>query len=93
MKINVQEQFGSKKRGANLRARKSPLGVVLVRFWVDFQGVLGSKILIFHLFFFKVFVKIHVFDKDECPRAIRDQKWSKMGAKMAPKWFQKRIEK
>ena len=30
------EQKSIKKRGANLRAKKSPLGVVLVRFWVDF---------------------------------------------------------
>ena len=41
------EQKSIKKRGANSRAKKSPLGVVLVRFWVDFQGVLGSKMLIF----------------------------------------------
>ena len=41
----------------------------LERFWVDFQGVLGSNMLIFR-WFLKVFVKIHVFDKDECPRAI-----------------------
>ena len=85
------EQKSIKKRGANLRAKKSPLGVVLVRFWVDFQSVLGSKILIFH-WFLKVFVKINVFDKDECPRAIRDQKWSKKGAKMGPKWVPKRIK-
>ena len=58
-----------KKRGADSRAKKSPLGVVLVRFWVDFQGVLGSKMMIFHCFL-KVFVNINVFDKDECPRAI-----------------------
>ena len=44
------EQKSIKKRGANLRAKKSPLGVVLVRFWVDFQGVLGSNMLIFHVF-------------------------------------------
>ena len=47
--------------------------------------------LIFH-WFSKVFVNIHVFDKDECPRAIRDQKWSKNGANMAPKWVPKRIK-
>ena len=63
------QQKSIKKRGANLRAKKSPLGVVLVRFWVDFQGLLGSKLLIFH-WFLKVFVKIRVFDKDERPRAI-----------------------
>ena len=63
------EQKSIKKRGANLRAKKSPLGVVLVRFWVDFQGVLGSKMLIFH-WFLNVLVKTSVFDKDECPRAI-----------------------
>ena len=79
------------KRGANLRAKKSPLGVVLVRFCVDVQGVLGSKMLIFHCFL-NGFVNIHVFDKDECPRAIRDQKWSKNGAKLAPKWVPKRIK-
>ena len=63
------EQKLIKKRGANLRGKKSPLGVVLVRFWVDFHGVLGSKILIFHLFS-KLFAEIHVFDKDECPTTI-----------------------
>ena len=63
------EQKSIQNRGANLRAKKSPLGVVLVRFWVDVQGVLGSKILIFHCFL-KLFVKINVFDKDECARAI-----------------------
>ena len=42
--------------------------------------------------FLKVFVNIHVFDKDECPRAIRDQNWSKNGAKMTPKWLPKRIK-
>ena len=63
------EQKLVKKRGANSIAKKSPLGVVLVRFGVDFQGVLGSKILIVH-WCLKVFVNIHVFDKDECPRAI-----------------------
>ena len=41
------EQASFKKRGANLRAKISPLGVVLVRFWVDFQRVLGSNMLIF----------------------------------------------
>ncbi len=54
-------------RGANLRAKKSPLGVVLVRFGVDFQGVSRSKMLIFH-WFLKFFVDIHV-SADECPRA------------------------
>ena len=57
------EQKSIKKRGANLRAKKSPLGVVLVRFWVDFQGALGSKMMIFR-WFFKLFVNIYVFDKD-----------------------------
>ena len=85
------EQKSIKKRGANLRANKSPLGVVLVRFWLDFQGVLGSKMLIFH-WFLKLFVKINVFDKDECPRAIRDHKWSKTRAKMSPKWVPKLIK-
>ena len=59
----------SKSRGTNLRAEKPPLGVILGRFRLDFQAVLGSKILIFH-WFLKGFVNIHVFDKDECPRAI-----------------------
>ena len=63
----------------------------MVRFKADFQGVLGSKILIFH-WFLKVFVKSHVFDKDECRRAIRDQTWSKNGAKMAPNWVPKLIK-
>ena len=63
------DQKSIKKRGAHLRAKTSPLGVVLVRFGFDFQGTLGSKVLIFH-WFLKVFVKINVFDKDECPRAI-----------------------
>ena len=63
------ERKSIQNRGANLQAKKSPLGVVLVRFWVDVQGVSGSKMLIFH-WFLKVFVKINVFDKDECPRAI-----------------------
>ena len=63
------EQKSIKQRGANLRAKKSSLGVVLVRFWVDFQGVLGSNMLIFH-WFLKLFVNIHVLDKDDCPRAI-----------------------
>ena len=39
--------------------------------------------------FLKGFVQSNVFDKDECPRAIRNQKWSKMDAKMAPKWLPK----
>ena len=42
------EQKSIPNRGANLRAEKSLLGVVLVRFGVDFQGVLRSKMLIFH---------------------------------------------
>ena len=37
-------------------------------------------------------MKSHVFDKDECRRAIRDQKWSKNGAKMGPKRGPKRIK-
>ena len=45
------EQKSIQNRGANLRAKLSPLGVVLVRFWLDFHGVLGSKILIFSLVF------------------------------------------
>ena len=45
------EQKSIKKRGANLRAKMSPLGVVLVRFGVDFEGVLGSKMLIFLMVF------------------------------------------
>ena len=57
------EQKSIKKKGANLTAKKSPLGVVLVRFGVDFQSVLGSTMLICH-WFLKVFVKIMVFDKD-----------------------------
>ena len=78
------EQKSVQNRGANLRAEKSPLGVILGRFRLDFQAVLGSKILIFHLFL-KLFVKIKVFDEDWYPRAIRIPKWSKKGAKMAPK--------
>ena len=85
------EQKSIKKRGENSRAKKSPLGGVLVRFWVDFQRVLGSKMLIFH-WFLNGFVNIHVFDKDDCPRAIRDQNWSKNGVNMAPKWVPKRIK-
>ena len=56
-------------RDANLQAKKSLLGVILVRFWVDVQVVSGSKMLIFQRLL-KVFVKINVFDKDEYPRAI-----------------------
>ena len=63
------EQKSIQNRGANLRANLSPLGVVLDRNWLDFHSVLGSKILIFH-WFLKLFVKINIFDKDECPRAI-----------------------
>ena len=37
-------------------------------------------------------MKINIFDKDEYPSAIRDQKWSKMEAKMAPTWLPKRIK-
>ena len=37
-------------------------------------------------------MNIHVFDKDECPGAIRDQKWSKNGANMPAKWVPKRIK-
>ena len=37
-------------RGANLRAKESSLGVVLVRFLDDFQDVLGANVLIFQLF-------------------------------------------
>ena len=85
------EQKSIKNRGANLRAEKSPLGLILGRFRLDFQAVLGSKILIFH-WFLKLFVKINVFDEDWYPRAIRTQKWSKKGANMAPKWLPKRIK-
>ena len=85
------EQKSIQNRGANLRAKKSPLGVVLDRFWLDFQSVLGSNMLIFH-WFLKVFVKINLFDEDWYPRAIRTPKWSKKGAKMAPKWLPKRIK-
>ena len=35
------------KRGADSRAKKSLLGGVLVRFWIDFQRVLWSKIVFF----------------------------------------------
>ena len=42
--------------------------------------------------FLKLFVNINVFDEDWYPRAIRTQKWSKKGAKMAPKWHPKRIK-
>ena len=63
------EQKSIQNRGANLRANLSPLGVVLDRNWLDFHSVLGSNMLSFHRFL-KVSVKIHVFDKDECPRAI-----------------------
>ena len=44
--------------------------------WGRFPMRLGVKHIDFYCFL-KLFVKIHVFDKDECPRAIRDQKWSK----------------
>ena len=37
-------------------------------------------------------MNIDVFDEDECPRAIRDQKWSKKGAKIAPRWLPKGIK-
>ena len=40
-----------------------------------------------------MFVKIGVFDEDQCPRAIRDQKRSKKGGKMASKTDQKMINK
>jgi hypothetical protein len=63
------EQKSIQNRGANLRTNISPHGVVLDRFGLNFQAVLGSKMLIFH-WLLKVFLQIHVFDKDECPRAI-----------------------
>ena len=75
------EQKSIQHRGANSRAKKSTLGVVLVRFWVDFQGVLGSKMLIFH-WFLKLFVKINVFDEDWYPRAIRTSKWNQNETKI-----------
>ena len=37
-------------------------------------------------------MKITCFDNHECPRAIRDQKWMKKGAKMAPTWVPRQIK-
>ena len=84
-------QKSIQNRGVNLRAKKAPLGVVLDRFWLYFQSVLGSKILIFHVFLL-VFVKICVFDKDWYPSAIWNQTRSKKGPKMASRWLPKRIK-
>ena len=68
-----------------------PLASNLGRFWLVLGAVLGSKMLIFH-WFLKGFVNICVFDEDECPRAIWEQKRSKKGAQMAPKCLPKRIK-
>ena len=46
-----QSKHRSNKRGAHLKANMSPLAVVLVRFGVDFQGVLGSTMLFFFHWF------------------------------------------
>ena len=64
----------------------SRLGAILGRF----PRRLGVKNIDFSMFL-KVFVKINVFDKDQLPRAIREQKWSTHAAKMAPKRRQKLI--
>ena len=53
------------------------------RCWLDFQSILGSKILKIH-WFLQVFVKINIFDEDLYPRAIRAPKWNQKGAKMKP---------
>ena len=63
------EQKSIQNRVEISKGKKMPLGSDLGGFQLAFQAVLGSKMLIFH-WFLNVLMKIHVFDKDECPRAI-----------------------
>jgi len=44
------EQKYIQNGGANLTAKKSPLGDILDRFGLDFLAVLGTNMLIFNLF-------------------------------------------
>ena len=78
------EQKSIQNRVEISKGKKMPLGSDLGGFELTFQAVFRSNMLFFRLFL-KVFVKINVFDKDQCSRAIREQKWSKNAAKMSPK--------
>ena len=57
------------KRGRNLRAKKSPLGIDLGRFWVVLGGVRGGFLLILYWFLYH-FVEIDVFDVKTAPRRV-----------------------
>ena len=70
------EQKSIKKRGANLRAKKSPLGVVLVRFWVDFSLV------------FKAFREHSLFWRNIVSRAVLSPTWPILDRFWPPKWLQ-----
>ena len=78
------EQKSIQKRGRNLRAKKLPLGSDLGRSWVVLGGAGGAFLLIFYWFFY-YFVKIDVLEEDRCPRAIRERKRTKKGAKREAK--------
>ena len=83
-------KIDSKKR-CKFKSEKVTSWSRLGAIWGRFPRRLGVKNVDFYVFL-KVFVNINVFDKDECPRAIRDQKWSKMRAQMAPTWLPKCIK-
>ena len=72
------------KRGRNLRAKKMPLGSDLGRFWFVL-GVAREPFLLIFYWFFYYFVKIDVFEAKRPPRAIRERKKAKKGAKREAK--------
>ena len=72
------------KRGRNLRAKKSPLGTDLGRFWVVLGGARGAFLLIFYWFLY-YFVEIDVFDVKPVPRRFGDEIWPKMTPSWGPK--------
>ena len=78
------EQKSIQKRGRNLRAKKSPLGTDLGRSWVVFRGCRRGIFVDFLLSFY-YFVNIDVLEEDRCPRAIRERKRPKKGAKREAK--------
>ena len=83
------------KRGRNLRPKKLPLGSDLGRFWLVLGGVREAFLLIFYWFLY-YFLKIHVFHAKRRPRAIREPKRPKNGAKRPPKttprWIKNDVE-
>jgi hypothetical protein len=80
------------KRGRYLRATKLPLGCDLGRLWDVLGDRTRTALLLIFCRFCYYSKENNVFEKERCPRAIRERKMTKKDPKMPPKTTPRRFQ-